>query len=348
MTWHPGGDEKTENIPVSGACLRVYNVQILQIPPSEWSNTTALDTVYGQIRFYDYGQTEFTCGLRKSSEQVLGYNELFIDLNDNGRLDKKELFKSKYHESTMGPDVVDCHYGPVDFTLKDRDCRRIHRVFAWYHMLSSSSPGEFYLTTQCYLDGQIHLGDKELTAVLVDYNCDGRYGSGRTSYEWIGTLGPRELDYDRIGWDADGDGKIQWTEQHFIGSYIICDGKVFQIGCKPDGQTLAVVAVDTTMGHLQMPTRNAFVRLVGDVGPINLRITDGAINVPAGKYWVDYLYIEESDDSGQVARLSKSGQYFEKPWQIHAGVTTKIHRDRCIITEADKRNYKASALLLLQ
>ncbi len=41
-------------------------------------------------------------------------------------------------------------------------------------------------------------------------------------------MGLRELDYDTIGWDADGDGKIHWTEQHFIGSHFVCDGRVFQ------------------------------------------------------------------------------------------------------------------------
>ena len=97
-------------------------------------------------------------------------------------------------------------------------------------------------------------------------------------------MGPRELDYDTIGWDVDGDGKIHWTEQHFIGSHFVCDGRVFQVACTRDGKTLAVVPVEVPMGRLQMPAQSAFVRLIGKAEPIILRITEGAIDVPAGIY----------------------------------------------------------------
>jgi hypothetical protein len=52
-------------------------------------------------------------------------------------------------------------------------------------------------------------------------------------------------------------------------------------------------------------------------------------------------YIEEPGEDGEVTRSSKSGRYFDKPWEIRAGLTTKIDRETCVITERDKRNYEA-------
>jgi len=333
MTWHGGGVGKLEGMAVEPGCLRVHEVQMLETPPREAAGLGGTEAQYGRIEFADFGQTKFMCGLKKSSEKVEYLDVFFIDLNHNGRLEPTEIFKGV---PATYPPLDKIHYGVIDIPLRDRNRSRAHRVFAWYGRYD-----DLYIVSHCYMQGQIHIGGREVTAVLVDYNCDGRYTSGRTSPESIGMLGPQELDHDRIGWDADGDGMIQWAEQHFVGSYLVCDGELFRIGCTPDGQTLAIVPVEVPMGRLQMPANNAFVRLVGDVGPMNLRITDGAIDVPAGTYRVDYLYIDEVGDNGEVSRLTKSGQYFEKPWVIPAGVTTKLDRDSCIITDRDKRNYEA-------
>lgn len=321
MTWHGGGAGRREGMAVEPGCLRVYEVRMFETPPREAAGLGGSKAQYGRIEFSDFGRTTFTCGLKKSSERIADPDIFFVDVNQNGHLEKDELLKG----IPIYERLDKIHYGVIDIPLRDRNRSRIHRVFAWYGKFN-----DLYLVSHCYMQGRIRLGDKEVTAVLVDYNCDGRYDSA----EGV-------MVCDRIGWDADGDGKIVSWEQHFVGSYLVCDGKVFQVGCTPDGQTLAVVPVEVPMGRLQMPANNAFVRLVGEEGPINLGITDGVIDVPAGIYQVDYLSVEEPDDDGKVTRLSKSGRYFEKPWEIRAGVTTKIDRDRCIVTDSDRRNYEA-------
>jgi len=340
MAWHPGGAKKQENIPVAPAGFRVFHIETQRTPPKEMNSLLSSGTEYGLIGFSDDGQTKFICGLRRSSEQVVGYDEFFIDLNHNGNIEKDEFFKGEYHDSTMGPEVIDCHYGSIDLNLQSHDGKRIHRVFAWYHMLSPFRSGELYLNSQCFLDGHIRFGDKEVKAVLIDYNCDGHYGSGQVSYEWVGTLGPRELDYDRIGWDVDGDGRIHYTEQHFVGSCTIFEDRVYRIGSSPDGQIVTVQELQVPMGYLQMPAKRAIVSLVGELGPINLNMSDGVAAVPAGTYWVDYARIEEPDDNGDLQRITKSGIYFEKPWKISSGITTRIKREMLIVTEEDRQRYK--------
>lgn len=333
MTWHGCGNGKFEDKVVEPGCLRVHEVQMLETPPREPTGLGGSEAQYGRIAFSDFGHTEFMCGLQKSSDEVADPDILFIDINHNGHLEQTEMLKGILVDY---PPLDKIHYGVIDIPLQGRDQSRMHRVFVWYGRFN-----DLYLVSHCYMQGRVRLGSREVTAVLVDYNCDGRYSSGITIDGHWESLGPEERDYDRIGWDADADGKINWQEQHFVGSYLVCDETVFRIGSTPDGQTLAVVPLELPMGRLHMPTQNAFVRLVGDAGPMNLRITDGAVDVPAGTYRVDYLSIEEADDDGEVTRLSKSGRYFEKPWVILAGVTKKIDRDMCIVTDIDKRNYEA-------
>jgi hypothetical protein len=38
MTWHPGGAEKQENIPVAPSCFRVHHIETQPTPPKELKN----------------------------------------------------------------------------------------------------------------------------------------------------------------------------------------------------------------------------------------------------------------------------------------------------------------------
>ena len=341
MTWHPGGAEKQENIPLAPGCFRVYRIETEPNLPEDLKSPLGSNVEYGLATFLDYGKTKFVCGLKKSHEKVVGFDELYIDLNHNGLLEKTEMFKGTYHDSTMGPNVIDCYYGPVDLPLNDWNGQRIHRVFAWYHMLNAFDTGEFYFNSHCYLDGRIRLGDKEIEIVLIDYNCDGRYSPGRVNPEWTGIfVDQRENDYDRIGWDIDGNGEIHYTEQHYLGSCTIYNNRAYQIDSSPDGRKVTVRELKVPMGYLRMPAKKAYVRLVSELWPVTLNMSDGVTAIPTGTYQVDYASIEEPNDSGGFVRTAKLGIYFEKPWQINPGATTKIERQMLIVTEQDKQKYQ--------
>ncbi len=340
MVWHPGGEKKQENIPLSPGCFRVYDIELVPNPPYGLVNPLGPSVQYGHASFSDYGKTNFLCGVKKSSEKIVGYDEFFIDLNHNNQIEENEIFKGQFHESTMGPDVIDCHYGSVDLTLHDKEGTRTHRVFPWYHKLNASDPGYLYFNTQCYLDGLIKLGDKEIHVVLIDENCDGRYSAGHVNLDWLGDLGRREDAYDLIGWDVDGDGKIERDDLNFIGGCTLFDGKAYRIDCSEDGLAVTVQELKVPMGNLQMPFKNAYLKLIGELGPTLINISDGNIALPSGSYWVDYAKITGPDDYGDIVTLSKSGSYFEKPWQINTGMTTKIERQSLIVTQEDKNRYE--------
>jgi hypothetical protein len=304
------------------------------VDPKEAPGMTGPGAVYGVVKFFDFGQTKFTCGLRRSSNDAEVYDVFFIDLNHNGTLQEDEVLKM-YSRKDRGGDYIDCYYGVVNLTLQDEDGPRTHRAFVWRRGWSRTG-GELYLVSHCYMTGRIRLGDKEVTAVLVDYDCDGRYDSGRRT---VGPPGPFMCrGFDKVGWDKDGDGKIQWHELHYISGYALHEGKVYRVEALPDGELLAALPVEVPMGRLQMPAKNATVRLVGEVGPIDLRITDSVIDVPAGTYWVASLMLMEPGDDGKVRRVSKSGMYFDETWKIQPNSVLKIERTLCEVTQADKDN----------
>ncbi|MBN1359270.1 MAG: hypothetical protein JW993_01705 [Sedimentisphaerales bacterium] len=341
MTWHPGGADKQQGIPVAPGCFRVHHIETEPRVPEGLEGLSGASVEYGRAGFSDSVRTTFFCGLRKSSAELVGFDEFFIDLNRDGRIEEDEILKGENRSSTMGPEVTDCYYGPVELPLVGQDRPRVHRVFSWYHMLGASNPGELYLNSHCYLSGRIKLGDEELEAVLIDYNCDGRYSAGHTDLQWIGTLGRREQDYDLIGWDADGSGQIDRFEMEFIGGCTVFKGKAYRIDCSPDGRTVTVRALDVPMGHLRMPADRAYVKLVGELGPIKLLTFDGTMPLPAGTYWVDYASIEEPNAEGGFVTTSKSGQYFEAPWEIRPDATRTIERRELIVTAQDRQRFQA-------
>jgi hypothetical protein len=326
MTWQAGGAGRRENMNVGSR--RVYEIELQSSPPQGAESLAAPDTRYGVIQFADGGHSSFVCGLRKPPTRPTGHESFFVDLNHNGSLEEGETLPPK----PVFEGLTALEYGSVDLTLQGAAGPRKHRIYV--HM---NKFGPLYIASHCYMQGRLALGDRQVEAVLVDYNCDGRYAPGKVKEEDIGSLGPRELDYDLIGWDANGDGKIEWIEQHYIGSYAIQGDKVYRIDCSPDGLTVTVTPRDLPMGRLQMPGKNAFVRLIGPLGPFNLLMPDGVGLVPAGVYRVEYALVCRTADLSGETSFRKSGPYFEKPWTIRAGETTTIEPNELVVTAADEQ-----------
>lgn len=330
MTWQAGGAGRRENMNVGS--LRVYEIELRESPPQGAESLAAPGMRYGVAQFADEGHSSFVCGLRRPPVGVTGYESFFIDLNHNGSLEDNEILPAK----PVFEGLTALEFGAVDLPLRGAGGPHKHRVF-----VHTNRYGPLYLSSHCYTRGRIRLGERELDAVLVDYNCDGRYTAGKVTEESIGSLGPRELDYDLIGWDANGNGKVEYVEQHFIGSYTVSEGRTYRIDCSPEGLTVTVTALDLPVGRLQMPGKNAFARLIGPLGPFNLLMPDGASPVPADVYRVEYALVFPTPDMSGTPTFRKSGQYFKKPWTIRAGATTTIEPNELIVTEADEQEWQA-------
>ncbi|MEN6337266.1 MAG: hypothetical protein ABFE01_23670, partial [Phycisphaerales bacterium] len=259
MTWRPGGAGRLEGM--NAGIPRVFEIELLDSPPVGAEKLPTANTRFGVIQFADEGKSRFICGLREASRDGEKDDSFFIDVNRNGSLEKDEVLRG----TAVFEGLTATEFGAIDLTLQDASGPRKHRVF-----VHTNKYGPLYLTSHCYTRGRIRLGDREVEAFLLDYNCDGRYAAGKVVEEGIGSLGPRELDYDTIGWDADGDGRIGWIEQHFVGSYVVSGDRVYRIDCSVDGLSVTVTRLDLPMGRLQMPPGYGHVSLIGPLGPFSL------------------------------------------------------------------------------
>ncbi len=329
MTWCAGGAGRRENMAVGSR--RVYEIELFDSPPRGAEGLMAPGRRYGTA-YLDEGWSLFVCGLQAATAGTITHESFFIDLDHSGSLQEGEIFKAR----PVFKGLTALEFGAIDLTLPGADGPRTHRVF-----VHTNKYGPLYLASHCYTKGHIALGNRQVEAALLDYNCDGRYAAGKVTPEAIGSLGPRELDYDLIGWDADRDGTIKWTEQHYIGSYAVCGDELYRIDCSPDGLTVTVTELDLPMGRLQMPGPNAFVRLVGPLGPFSLLMPEGAGAVPAGTYPVDYVVAWETPDMNGTPKFRKSGPYFEKPWTIRVGATTVIEPNELVVTAEDEQRFNA-------
>jgi len=191
MTWRAAPADKRRTTEIGSR--RVYEIALVGRRSFDAEDTSVVNAPYGEITFADAGKTSFLCGLAKGSPRGNEDDLFFIDLNHNDRLEPEEFLKGKpVHK---GLSAVE--YGAVDLTLQGIAGPRTHRVFV--HL---NSFGPLYLASHCYTQGRISLGPHQVEAIVVDYNCDGRYAAGKMTEKSIGSLGPRELDYDVIGWDV--------------------------------------------------------------------------------------------------------------------------------------------------
>lgn len=329
MTWCAGGPGRRDGM--NAGMLRVFEIELLDAPPAGAEKLPTANTRFGVIQFADEGKSRFVCGLRETSRDGRKDDSFFIDRNRNGILEDGEVLQG----TPVFEGLTATEFGAMDLMLEGSNGPRKHRIF-----VHTNKYGPLYLTSHCYTRGRIRLGEREVEATLLDYNCDGRYACGQVTEEAIGSLGPRQLDYDTISWDAGGDGRIHWTEQHFVGSYVVSGDKAYRIDCSPDGLAVTVTPLDLLMGRLRMPPGYAFVRLVGPLGPFNVLMPNAEGALPAGTYRVDLAAVWETSDTSTTARFRKIGLYFEKPWTIRAGTATVIEANELIVTDADEQRTK--------
>lgn len=330
MTWHAGDPSQRDGL--NAGMLRVFEIHLADVPPAGAEKLPTANAKFGIVQFADEGQSRFACGLRETSLDGRKDSSFFIDLNRNGALEDGEVLQG----TAVFAGLTAVELGAADLLLGSPDRPRKHRVF-----VHTNAYGPLYLTSHCYTRGRIRLGDREIEATLLDYNCDGRYASGRVVEEAIGSLGPRESDFDRISWDADGDGQIGMTEQHFIGSYVLSGEKAYRIDCSTDGLSVRVAPLDLPMGRLQMPPGYAYVCLVGPLGPFSVRMPDASVAVPAGTYRVDYAGVWETPQMTGMPKSRKLGMFFQNPWTIRPGATTVIEPSELVVTADDQEQYRA-------
>jgi hypothetical protein len=110
---------------------------------------------------------------------------------------------------------------------------------------------------------------------------------------------------------------------HFVGSYVMHEGRPYVVSVSPEGDELAVTKVDVPVGTMRLPMERVFVKLLSQRGHVNLTLTDGIATLPAETYTLSYARRLLED-----GRLDPVRERFE-PFKvsIRAGRVTRVKPD---------------------
>lgn len=325
-----GGEDRLSGRPMEGPSLRVHEIELSYAPPLNAQVIPQANIRYGKLAFADAGGTVYHCALAGGRGD--GYSQrFFIDLNRNGRWEDGETFEGR--KPSEG-DQMKTWFGRVDLSLVNEAGQPfVHPVFAVYNHYD-----QLFVVSHGWKAGTIEIGGETKEAVLLDYNCDGRFDSGRPIREQRLFMEPSDASYDYVAWDENGDGKLGYEEMHSVGSYACFGGRVYRVAAREDGSQAAVTEADVPTGKLMLPYEDACVRLRGSRGPVMVGRFHEPLAVPADTYYVEYSVYRLPGEE-ESARHAKDGRYYHAPWVIEAGKTLEVTKKLLEVSDLDRTLY---------
>jgi hypothetical protein len=204
------------------------------------------------------------------------YNLLYIDSNQNGRLDDEtpcKAFAVSPYDTRLGPAKVifNTEDGPVTY----------HLIFLMY------TYDEIMLCAQsgCWYEGTINLDGKESQCMLVDYNDDGTFNDKGDS--------SGRCDRIRIG-------PPEKSELIYIGDLVKVGDTYYELEVARDGAFIKLAkAEDLQFARLRLHPEIIEVNVGGETGFFKLPCKDGLVELPAGDYRLSEWVIERADKGGK-------------------------------------------------
>lgn len=214
---------------------------------------------------------------------------LYVDSNLDGSLaDEKPLkatetqFESDYERTrfTLVKVLLPGEDGPVAYHL---------------NVQLSIYRGEerVYLTSACWYEGMVTVGDKQVWCAVIDSNLTGRFDGASLRYD----KGDRIRITDKPGEPYSGFETD--TSLRPLAKHVEIDGKLFPVTVAADGSSVTFLpAVEIPTGTVRVGTSASQVRLFGPQGYFIRQVADGAISVPEGEYSLVLWKVSRKDDPG--------------------------------------------------
>lgn len=203
------------------------------------------------------------------------YSLLYIDSNQNGRLDDETPCKAYAMESSrvyLGPAKVifETDDGPVTYHL-------IFMMYTYDDVILSAHSG-------CWYEGTINLDGTETKCMLVDYNDDGTFNDKGDS--------SGRCDRIRIG-------PPEKSELVYVGDLVKVGDTYYELEVARDGAFIKLgKAEDLQLAGLRLQPEITEVTVGGAIGLFTLPCENGLVQLPAGDYRLSEWIIERTDKNG--------------------------------------------------
>ncbi len=214
------------------------------------------------------------------------YDRLFIDANDNGRLDDETAtaaYRSDQYSADFGPAkvVFQGEDGPITYHLNLQFYGRGNRR-------------QLYVRSGGWYEGDIMLAGQKKHCLLIDYNANGAFNDKSINFG--------ECDRIRIG-DTDS------RETRFAGSYIELDGTLYNLEVARDGACVKLTKSEgVKFGDVRLPQSVTEFAAAGENGLFIRKPENGRCSLPVGKYRIEHWTIQRKDDKDAEWKLQ--GAYF--------------------------------------
>ncbi|MBV9123843.1 MAG: hypothetical protein JO112_10840 [Planctomycetes bacterium] len=236
------------------------------------------------------GKDPYTLVLDSSAGQDHGYDLLYLDANRDGRITPGEQLSPTpgARANSFGPIKLQVENGP------DRSPQWFLFQLSEYQISEGKTSVQLALVNAGYYQGLVTFGDRKLLLAVADTDGNGLYND---------LLGTPSRGGDRLLIDRNGDGKLdggyQSEEAQPLGRYVLVDDRYWQLDVAPDGSSVAVQPLDKPLGTLRADVPDPTLILRSDEGALRVRVRDGTVRVPAGKYRLVTGNYRLSDRTGQ-------------------------------------------------
>jgi hypothetical protein len=256
--------------------------------------------VYYAAVFGDAPDNIFTFVIDESAGTGKGYDTLYVDLNNDNRLD--------------GPG--EAMPFPMSTTSQDRPVRLKLQVKAgqttlpyWVSFTAFPYKDDKYpvekihanLRNASYRAGQAVIAGKMHRIALADLDSNGLFNDPETRGIFTG---------DRFFVDLNDNGKFEDVhgddnQSGFpLGRYTRIAGQWYTIVPRPGGEAVSISPATPPLAQVQAPALVVTATLTSPQQPCSLRFTNGKAEAVAGDYRLLSLQLEASDNAGTVWKTS--------------------------------------------
>jgi hypothetical protein len=296
-----------------GSCQWLYPLdapkkKLLAVPQFRSAKPIYYAAVYG-----DAPDKTYTLVIDESAGTGKGYDTLYVDLNNDNRID--------------GPDETVRF--PISTTSLERPVRLKFQVKIgeatipyWVSFTAFPYKGEKYpvenihanLRNGSYTSGEAVVAGKKHPIALADLDSNGLYNDPETAGIFKGDRFFVDLNDDGKFDEKDSDGRYSGFP---LGRYTKIAGQWYTITPRADGQSVRISAASPALGQVAAPALVTRAMLTSPQQEADLDLSSGKAEAVAGEYRLASVLLETKDKAGKTwrstARWSNNGPQVTVP-----------------------------------
>jgi hypothetical protein len=220
------------------------------------------------------------------------YDRLYIDSNENGRLDDETAIKAFRAEPSYA------RFGPVKVVLQGEDGPvSFHLELTIY---TSGGSAYCYVSAAGWYEGDVSIDGVKTRLMLLDHNANGVFNDR--------SVDPGKADRILIG-DRETAG-----EPMTVGRFVDVNGILYELEVAKDGAYVKLKKAQDVQGApVRVPAGISRVTVSGTNGSFRLKPQDQGARLPVGRYALVEWAIDRKDDKG-------------RPWTAQARFSDFVER----------------------